>query len=191
MTTSETSASKFNEKQADRQDLPIVVCALYKFATLADFESLKPPLQRKMENLGVRGTLLLAKEGINGTVAGTRTAIDDLLDFLINAYKDLDVGWVEEFVLVEEWLELEKTEFLDAFGSIYTENFFDYYYSFIAALVIILREILISGLRESISSYKISLDVSLLSKWKFVIGKSCLQSIQIVSSLSFNRLRQA
>jgi UPF0176 protein len=35
-----------------------------------------------MENLGVRGTLLLAKEGINGTVAGTRTAIDDLLDFL-------------------------------------------------------------------------------------------------------------
>jgi len=47
-----------------------------------------------------------------------------------------------------------------------SENVFDYYYSFIAALVIILREVLISGLRESISSYKISLEVSLLSKWK-------------------------
>ncbi len=101
MTTSETSASKFNEKQADRQDLPIVVCALYKFATLADFESLKPPLQRKMENLGVRGTLLLAKEGINGTVAGTRTAIDDLLDFLTKNEmfegRLKDIKWKESF----------------------------------------------------------------------------------------------
>ena len=47
-----------------------------------------------------------------------------------------------------------------------SENMLDYYYAFIAGLIIILREVLISGLRESISSYKISLDVTLLSKWK-------------------------
>ena len=50
-----------------------------------------------------------------------------------------------------------------------SENILDYNYSFIAALIIILREVLISGLRESISSYKISLEVSILSKWKTAI----------------------
>ena len=50
-----------------------------------------------------------------------------------------------------------------------SENMLDYYYSFIPALLIVLREILISGLRESISSYKISLEVTLLAKWKTTI----------------------
>ena len=50
-----------------------------------------------------------------------------------------------------------------------SENMLDYYYSFFPALLIVLREILISGLRESISSYKISLEVTLLSKWKTTI----------------------
>ncbi len=50
-----------------------------------------------------------------------------------------------------------------------SENMFDYYYSFIPALLIVLREILISGLRESISSYEISLEVTLLAKWKTTI----------------------
>ena len=50
-----------------------------------------------------------------------------------------------------------------------SENILDYNYSFIAALIIILREVLISGLRESMSSYKISLEVSTLSKWKTAI----------------------
>ena len=42
-------------------------------------------------------------------------------------------------------------------------------YEVIAAIIILTREILISGLRESISSYKISLDVTLLAKWKTTI----------------------
>ena len=50
-----------------------------------------------------------------------------------------------------------------------SENMLDYYYSFFPALLIVLREILISGLRESISSYKISLEVTLLAKWKTTI----------------------
>ena len=53
--------------------------------------------------------------------------------------------------------------------SLASENMLDYYYSFFPALLIVLREILISGLRESISSYKISLEVTLLAKWKTTI----------------------
>ncbi|AWL12015.1 UPF0176 protein [Saliniradius amylolyticus] len=59
-----------------------VVCALYKFVTLDDFEALRQPLLETMESHGIKGTLLLAKEGINGTVSGSREGIDSLLAWL-------------------------------------------------------------------------------------------------------------
>jgi UPF0176 protein len=60
----------------------IVVCALYKFVNLPDYQQLRQPLFDVMDNNQIRGTLLLAREGINGTVAGTRAAIDILLNWL-------------------------------------------------------------------------------------------------------------
>lgn len=60
----------------------IVVAALYKFAPLHDFKSLKTPLLNFCLEHGIKGTLLLAAEGINGTVSGTRDAIDSLLSYL-------------------------------------------------------------------------------------------------------------
>ncbi|GAA5445688.1 thiosulfate sulfurtransferase GlpE [Microbulbifer sp. NBRC 101763] len=59
-----------------------VVCALYKFVTLEDFESLRAPLLDVMLEHSVRGTLLLASEGINGTIAGSRAGIDTVLAHL-------------------------------------------------------------------------------------------------------------
>ncbi|MDF2177631.1 rhodanese-related sulfurtransferase [Aliiglaciecola sp. CAU 1673] len=59
-----------------------VVCALYKFVTLDNFEALRQPLLNEMEAQGIKGTLLLAKEGINGTVSGTEEGIKALLDWL-------------------------------------------------------------------------------------------------------------
>ncbi|MCG7544647.1 rhodanese-related sulfurtransferase [Pseudoalteromonas sp. MM17-2] len=59
-----------------------VVCALYKFVALPDFEQLRQPLLDVMLANDVRGTLLLAEEGINGTVAGKREGIDALLGWL-------------------------------------------------------------------------------------------------------------
>lgn len=56
----------------------LVVSAFYKFVTLEQFGSLKNPLLRLMQNLGIRGTILLAREGINGTVAGRAEAINAL-----------------------------------------------------------------------------------------------------------------
>ncbi len=56
----------------------VVVSALYKFVTLESFGDLKLPLLRLMQNQGIRGTILLAKEGINGTVAGSTQAIEAL-----------------------------------------------------------------------------------------------------------------
>ena len=55
------------------------VLALYKFADFKDCAELKPELALFCCARGIRGTFILAPEGINGTVAGTPTAIDQLM----------------------------------------------------------------------------------------------------------------
>jgi UPF0176 protein len=59
-----------------------VSCALYKFVTLPEYAALREPLLNAMRNNNVFGTLLLAREGINGTVSSTREGIDSLLAWL-------------------------------------------------------------------------------------------------------------
>ena len=59
-----------------------VSCALYKFVTLPDYAALREPLLNAMTANNVFGTLLLAKEGINGTVSSTREGVDALLKWL-------------------------------------------------------------------------------------------------------------
>lgn len=60
----------------------IVVAALYKFVKLPDYQELAPRLKAHCDEHGLKGTLLLAEEGINGTVSGDRAGIDSLLAFL-------------------------------------------------------------------------------------------------------------
>lgn len=60
----------------------IIVVTLYKFATLADCQELKIRLFDFCVAQELKGTLLLAPEGINGTVAGTRAGVDALLSLL-------------------------------------------------------------------------------------------------------------
>ena len=59
------------------QNLPIVVCALYKFTALDHYHSLRDPIHQKMYDLNILGTLLLAKEGINGTIAGSQGDMEE------------------------------------------------------------------------------------------------------------------
>ncbi|WP_040769848.1 rhodanese-related sulfurtransferase [Novipirellula maiorica] len=60
----------------------VVVAALYRFVSLPDYVELQPRVLAEMTACKVRGTLLLATEGINGTVAGSREGIDALLSML-------------------------------------------------------------------------------------------------------------
>src|SRR5690606_36741085 len=63
-------------------DKPIRVAALYRFVSLADCAALRAPIAEFCRGHGIRGTLLLAHEGINGTVAGSDEAIFALVAFL-------------------------------------------------------------------------------------------------------------
>jgi UPF0176 protein len=75
----------------------IVVCALYKFVTLDDFETLREPLLKTLIDHQIKGTLLLAKEGINGTVAGRREAIDQLKVWFASDLRFADIVYKESF----------------------------------------------------------------------------------------------
>jgi UPF0176 protein len=57
----------------------LTVAALYHFTRLPDPDALRQPLLQLCDKVGVKGSLLLAREGINGTIAGTRTGIDAVL----------------------------------------------------------------------------------------------------------------
>jgi len=60
----------------------IVVTALYHFVRLENYKEIRQPLLDVMLVNNVRGTLLLANEGINGTIAGKRDGINKVLDWL-------------------------------------------------------------------------------------------------------------
>jgi UPF0176 protein len=55
------------------------VAAFYQFAVLPDFRELREPLRAFCAGLGLKGSILLAAEGINGTVAGSDDGIDALV----------------------------------------------------------------------------------------------------------------
>ena len=61
---------------------PIVNISAYKFVTLDDIADLRPRFQQRCLDLELKGTILLAPEGINMFLAGSRMAIDEYLDWM-------------------------------------------------------------------------------------------------------------
>ena len=76
---------------------PIVVTTFYKFVRLPDYRDLKDPLLDLCNSQGVRGTILLAEEGINATLAGTREGIDHVMDSLCDDSRFADLTTKESY----------------------------------------------------------------------------------------------
>src|SRR6478736_9661035 len=64
--------------------MPYKVAAFYQFAALPDFAELRQPLRAICARFKLKGSVLLAHEGINGTLAGEPKAIDDFVAELQN-----------------------------------------------------------------------------------------------------------
>lgn len=60
----------------------MTITAFYKFTHLPDYRDLRAPLQQVCEENGVKGTILLAEEGINGTVSGPTEGVAALIAYL-------------------------------------------------------------------------------------------------------------
>ena len=73
--------------------MSLTVAALYRFARFADPATLRAPLLEVCETAGVKGTLILAREGINGTIAGSAEGIARVLEHIraLPGCADLDV----------------------------------------------------------------------------------------------------
>ena len=73
------------------------VAAFYQFAALPDFRELREPLRAFCAGLALKGSVLLAREGINGTIAGPADAIDALAHEL--AHGDMFGGRLDSLEL--------------------------------------------------------------------------------------------
>jgi UPF0176 protein len=62
--------------------MPLTVAAFYQFTALPDFRELRAPLREICAGLALKGSVLLAREGINGTLAGSAEAIAGLVEQL-------------------------------------------------------------------------------------------------------------
>ncbi len=75
----------------------IIVAALYKFADLPDFKNWQASLLELCNQHDVKGTLLLAHEGINGTIAGSRTGIDAVMNHIWADPRMKDMEYKESY----------------------------------------------------------------------------------------------
>ena len=81
--------------------MTLVVATFYKFVRLLDAAEKQSPLLLQCQSQGVKGTILLAEEGINGTIAGSRAAIDAVLSFLRSDPRLADLEHKESFAAVQ------------------------------------------------------------------------------------------
>ncbi|MCG8669328.1 MAG: rhodanese-related sulfurtransferase [Pseudomonadales bacterium] len=90
----------------------VVVCAMYRFVRLENYQEIQEPLLDLMKQQGVRGTLLLAQEGINGTIAGSREGIDAVLAWLRQderlAALSCKESYVDEIPFLRSRVKLKK-----------------------------------------------------------------------------------
>ena len=97
---------------SDSAQPPIKIVALYKFVSLPDYRELREPILKACEEHGIMGSLLLASEGINGTISGETARMDAFIGFLrsIDAFRDLDhkVSFDEEHPFYRMKVKLKK-----------------------------------------------------------------------------------
>ena len=58
------------------------VATFYQFVGLPDFEAKRAPLKEHCDLHGVQGTIILAHEGINGTIAGPSAGVQSVLGYI-------------------------------------------------------------------------------------------------------------
>lgn len=77
----------------ENDELPVAVCALYKFVTLPDYQTLQSKILDALKARSIKGTLLLAEEGINGTIAGEQEQIHSFLNVLKSDQRFNDIDY--------------------------------------------------------------------------------------------------
>lgn len=75
----------------------VIIASFYKFTPIEHFEALRAPLLETMQRIGIKGTIILAHEGINGSFAGNREQMDAMYQELRNEPVLADLRFKETF----------------------------------------------------------------------------------------------
>jgi UPF0176 protein len=75
----------------------IIIASFYKFVDLEDFEEMRAPLLAKMHELNIKGTIILAAEGINGSFAGHHEQMHFFYQFIHQDNRLSDIHFKETF----------------------------------------------------------------------------------------------
>ncbi len=75
----------------------IAIASFYKFIPVTDFETLREPLLDAMRAMDIKGTLILAAEGINGSFAGTRAQMDAFYQHMRQDARFSDLNFKETY----------------------------------------------------------------------------------------------
>lgn len=75
--------------------MSFVIATFYHFVELSNYYDMKGEIKTACDNVELKGTILLAEEGINATVSGERNAIDKIFDFLRSDYRLRNLTWKE------------------------------------------------------------------------------------------------
>ncbi|MFV0990265.1 rhodanese-related sulfurtransferase, partial [Wolbachia endosymbiont of Nasonia giraulti] len=75
--------------------MSFVIATFYHFVELSNYYDMKDEIKATCNNVELKGTILLAEEGVNATISGERNAIDEIFDFLHSDYRLKDLTWKE------------------------------------------------------------------------------------------------
>lgn len=75
----------------------IVIASFYKFIPLTDFETMREPILEKMREIGIKGTIILAHEGVNGGFAGPREQMNIFYQYMHSHSHFADLNFKETF----------------------------------------------------------------------------------------------
>ncbi|HSM68520.1 MAG TPA: rhodanese-related sulfurtransferase [Xanthomonadales bacterium] len=101
-----------NPARDPQPEAAVLVAAFYRFVPLPDFRALRGPLQQRCAELGLLGTILLAEEGINGTVSGPEAGVRALMSELRAdsrfAGLEFKLSWAREVPFYRMKVRLKK-----------------------------------------------------------------------------------
>lgn len=83
------------------------ITAMYHFVSFPEFEAFRQPLLDFCNEHEIKGTLLLADEGINGTVAGSEEGIEALLAFLTSKEEFKGLGHKSSYADTAPFLRMK------------------------------------------------------------------------------------
>jgi UPF0176 protein len=84
-----------------------VVTTFYKFVELADVEAVRAKIFKFCVQQKIKGTILLAHEGVNATITASRAAIDSFYEFIKSIPEFADIEFKESFAAIIPFKKLK------------------------------------------------------------------------------------